>query len=334
MDNNIFFNPSVPLSYNCLLNFILSIRNGGKTYGCLKLCVNSFLKHGDEFIYVRRTDAEMLEVKDNIFDALINDNVFPNHELTVNGYDLKCDNKQIGYCIPLSKAYKMKSTAYPKVKYIIYDEFLVEEKNTHYLYNEPRKLLSLMETVIRLRDDVRVFLLGNYSSKSNPYFDYFKLYPKPNAVFTRHKTRPILIYNFQAKELMEIKQTSKMGQLVSGTSYGDYMYSNTPFADNDTFIGKPAGFLDYVVTYRFNGLEMAQYYAKSTGMFYISSKPDANSKRVFAFDTDSHEPNLIYIKQMRNHPNIKELKFAFENGLLMFENLTIKNTILELLNFT
>lgn len=31
------------LSHNCLFNFIISLRGGGKTYGCLKRVIKNFL---------------------------------------------------------------------------------------------------------------------------------------------------------------------------------------------------------------------------------------------------------------------------------------------------
>ena len=33
-----------PLSYNCLWNFILGMRGGGKTYGSLKYAIEQYLK--------------------------------------------------------------------------------------------------------------------------------------------------------------------------------------------------------------------------------------------------------------------------------------------------
>ena len=92
------------------------------------------------------------------------------------------DNKVFGYGIPLSTANILKSASFPKVKTLIFDEFLIDNGTYHYLRNEVIQFLDVIETIARLRD-VRVILLGNAITISNPYFDFFKL-SLPNASST------------------------------------------------------------------------------------------------------------------------------------------------------
>lgn len=59
-----FWNIRNTLSHNCLFNFIISMRGGGKTYGCLKYCVEKYLKEKRagrkwQFVYVRRQENEL-----------------------------------------------------------------------------------------------------------------------------------------------------------------------------------------------------------------------------------------------------------------------------------
>ena len=44
MGEELYWNIKKPLSYNCLWNFILSMRGGGKTYGSLDYCIEQHLK--------------------------------------------------------------------------------------------------------------------------------------------------------------------------------------------------------------------------------------------------------------------------------------------------
>ena len=44
MDNELYINIPLTLSYNALWNFILGMRGGGKTYGSLKYGIEQFLK--------------------------------------------------------------------------------------------------------------------------------------------------------------------------------------------------------------------------------------------------------------------------------------------------
>lgn len=330
MNNIQFYDPATTLSHNCILNFVLSLRNGGKTYGCLKMCVNRFLKTGEQFIYLRRTYEELKQCKNNLFEALKANNEFEGHELNIDGYNAMIDNKIGGYLMSLSKAYQVKSNAFPNVKYIIYDEFLIE-KNGRYLNGEPEALLAFMETVGRMRE-IRVLCLANFSTRANPYFNYFHIYPQRNTKFLKHKTKPLLIHVFDSESVRNEKKKTQMGQLVNNTAYGDFMLENNPFLDNYTFIEKPSGFLNYVATYIYQGEKVGEWYSPSKGLIFLTSHIDPTCNNVFSFDTDSHEPNILYIKKMKNHPNVKDLRFAYENGVLRFETLIIKNVILDLLD--
>ncbi len=330
-NSKIFYNPAITLSYNYKVNMVCSMRGPGKTFGTLVMLINRFIRYGEQFIYVRRTHEEIKECKDKLFDDIKEKNVFPDVDLHCEGKTLFCGKEIMGGVQSLSKAYQVKSVAWPNVRWILFDEFIIEDtKVSRYLPSEPMKLEGFMETVGRLRQ-LRVIMLGNMATKANPYFDYYRLWPKANTKIQRNKERGVLLHMWDSSAFRQLKAQTDMAKLIAGTAYGDYMLGNSPFMDNDTFIGKPAGFLDYVCTYKFNGMGMSQWYARDAGVYYICSKSDPSSLRVFAFDTDSHGPNLIFCKQMRNHPNIKQLRWAFDNGLVMFENLTIKNNMYDLL---
>lgn len=330
-NSKIFYNPAETLSYNFKVNMVCSMRGPGKTFGTLVMLINRFKRYGEQFIYLRRTFEEVKECKDKLFDDIKEKCVFPNDDLRCEGKTLLCNGEVMGGVQSLSKAYQVKSVAWPKVKWILFDEFIIEDtKISRYLPSEPLKLEGYMETVGRLRE-LRVIMLGNMATKANPYFDYYKLWPKANTKVQRNRERGVLLHLWDSEAFKELKRQTDMAKLVEGTAYGDYMLGNSPFMDNDTFIGKPEGYLDYVVTYRFNGVEMGQWYSRAQGLYYISGQSDPSTKKVFAFDTESHAPNLIFIKSMRNHPNIKQLRYAFDNGLVRFENLTIKLAFYDML---
>lgn len=330
---NIWYDPAITLSHNYIWNMVLSHRGGGKTFGCLELAVRKWLKNKRQFIYLRRTDAELQLCKDHLMDAVQAEGHFAPHTFKVIGTDIYCDDEVIGYCVALSKAYQMKSVAFPNVDLIVFDEFLIEDKNGRYLPNEPNKVLAFMETVGRMRD-ITLMALANYISFDNIYFQYWGLHPKRGSVFTKHPEKPVLIHMYDNQNFKAKKKETPFAKLIKDTAYGAYILDNVALADNYTFVEKPEGFIDYMLTYRFNGVEMGQWYSPSKGLFYITSKSDPSTKYIMAFDTDSHAPNLLLISKNKNHPNIKELKKALNLGLVRFENLTIKNTMLEMLDYT
>lgn len=71
----------------------------------------------------------------------------------------------MGFAITSEEHYK--STSYPKVKTILFDEFITRK---YYLPEEFVKFQNLLSTIIRLRTDVTIFMCGNTINKFCPYF--------------------------------------------------------------------------------------------------------------------------------------------------------------------
>lgn len=71
------------------------------------------------------------------------------------------------YAFAMSSEEHYKSNSYPKIKLILLDEFI---SRNGYLANEFTYFTSILSTIIRDRDGVRIFLMGNTISKVNPYF--------------------------------------------------------------------------------------------------------------------------------------------------------------------
>ena len=65
-----------------------------------------------------------------------------------------------GNAFPLSVAQDFKSSNFPNIKNIIFDEVNIEEgQKKTYLKNEVDIFLNLIETIARMRDNIRIFLI-------------------------------------------------------------------------------------------------------------------------------------------------------------------------------
>lgn len=71
----------------------------------------------------------------------------------------------MGFSISSEEHYK--STSYPMVKTILFDEFITR---SYYLPQEFVKFQSVLSTIIRQRTDVKIFMCGNTINKYSPYF--------------------------------------------------------------------------------------------------------------------------------------------------------------------
>ena len=138
----------------------------GKSYGAKKYVIDKFLKNGSQFLYLRRYAKELDSVfnkdrfdpKDFFDDIRFN---YSDHELIAKAKKFYCDGQVFGYGKRLTEAQDLKSGVFENIKTIIIDEYPVEKNRRYYLPQEGMILMSIFDSVIRNRSDVKIFILGN-----------------------------------------------------------------------------------------------------------------------------------------------------------------------------
>lgn len=173
-------------------NFIVGGRSNGKTTGYqLEVALENYLNNKEQFVKIVRTNDDTVPLLNEDWIDVNVKNKLKNKELTYvyyrktfyiglikdyEDYGLKKFVQEKadvwGYVIPLSQQARYKSSDRSKVSTIVFDEFAIADKYM-YLPNEVEQLMSLISTIIRSRDNVKVFFIGNALSLKNPYFDYF-----------------------------------------------------------------------------------------------------------------------------------------------------------------
>lgn len=163
---------------------LLGGRNIGKSYATKHDVAIDCFKHGNEFVYLRRWDEDIkqknainyfgdLDVK-KITDDKYTDVYIYQSKIYFVSYDengkIK-DKYLIGYTHALNQNERYKSQIFPKVKYVIYEEFITDRV---YLPNECNTLQEYVSTIFRERNGV-VYMVGNTISKLCPYFNEWKL---------------------------------------------------------------------------------------------------------------------------------------------------------------
>ena len=321
------------ISYNCLFNFILGMRGGGKTYGFLKYCVEQHLKWKKkgvtwQFVYVRRlkTELEKLTISrgGRLFNAVAQE--FPDHTLKAESNVLYCDGEVCGYAIPLSTASILKSDAFPNVRIIGFDEFIIDNRGTyHYLKDEVTKFLDMYETISRGRP-VTVFFLSNAVSITNPYFDFFHLDKPSNGDVQRFgKSKEILVQNFVSEALSNARKQSRFGSIISGTEYADYAFDNEWLLDNDDFIERKTQRSEYFLTLRYKDSWLGIWVDRVQWIFYISSDVDLQYPLKYSATTDDHKPNVMLLSAGKKQGWLKQLIEAYQLGAVRYESMKLKN---------
>lgn len=335
-DKSYYYDLGRTLTHNCLFNFIIGNRGGGKTYAFKKWAIKDFIKNGNQFIYVRRYETEIKEVtKDNKFFAdIIANNEFPNVKLSIKGKTAYIDGKIAGYFIELSKAKIKKSTSYPYVTKIGFDEFIIEKSVYRYLDNEVDSFNDLYETVARPgtgHPDVICFFLSNAVTISNPYFLYWELQPPkpPKKVFK--KDGDILVEMVANETFINKKKETRFGKLISGTRYSDYAIENKFYLDDSSFVEKKSDTSSYYITLKYKGEFYGVWIDYGVGKMWVSDKVDPCCKLVYSMTLQDHSPNTLLIKQLSRAIFIKNFIENFKLGNVYFESIKIKNITYEII---
>jgi len=318
------------LSRNAMLNFILTNRGGGKTYGFKKKAINNYLKKGEQFIYVRRYKTEFDDIT-TFFDDISHE--YPEHTFKASKKHAYIDDKLVGFFVPLSTANNKKSTAYPYVKLLCFDEFIIDKKNQRYLPNEPILLDGLIETVVRQRNDLTVICLANNVTIANPYFQHWDIYPDfENGIKTYNRGERICVELNADAEFIEAKIKTRWGKLNQHTKYGQHAIYNKSLSDDDSFImnDKPSN-SKFVFSFILNDNEVGIWLFDD--MFYCDKKIINTSKFRYALQMGDLSPNNRMIEKINSSSMIYVFKNAFKNGRVFYKNKYIKSNVYDILKY-
>lgn len=333
---NFYYNYDRLFSYNFVIAFVIGERGCGKSFNAKVAVLNKFLKTGEQFIYLRRYKTELDTSLVTFWDDLQSNGYFEDNNLEVKKSkmltEFKCDGKVCGYAVPLSTANILKSTSFPEVGTIIFDEFLLDNAGTYrYLKNEVTLLLDVIETTFRLRDG-KTILLGNaLAPHSSPYFAYWDLeLPQNGSEFRTFKDGAIVVNYIRNMAYREAKKKSRFGTLIADTEYGKYAIDNETLRENNSFIAKRPPNSTYYGTLIINGLGLGLWNGKD-GYLYLSEKHDPNTVHKFVFDYNDHTEQTIYTNVRENmymHMCIR----GYKQGWLKFESQKIKAAATKVLN--
>lgn len=345
--NDRWWDPYRPLSYNCLFNFIVGMRGVGKTYGSLKRLVKRFLDSPEhdpyQFVYMRRTKEE-LKKKTTSHNATLFDDIqreFPKHYLHAEADTLYCDKQVMGYGVALSTSTILKSQAFPHVREIVFDEFIIDNVKTyHYLPDEVRKFQDAYETIARPgndpnRPDTRVWFLSNAVTINNPYFYEFGLSMPTNGDIQRFgHTKDMLVQNVVSRSLAQSKKESRFGRMIKGSRYIDYAYDNQMLFDDMFFIEKKTQRCQYYLSLRYMDTWLGIWYDPLQFLYYVSLDYDKQFPLMYSATTDDHRPNIMLLKHGRSQPFIKQLISAYEMGCVRYESVKLKAMFRDIMGHT
>ena len=176
-EEDLYYNLKEIMKYDCPYNVIYGERSSGKTYAALYYCLEQYFNHNKQFAYLRRWEEDFRGKRGaSLFAPLINNGVikklsngeynsveYYSGRFYMSNYDPDKGVRirapePFGYAFALSTMEHDKSTSYPNINTIVFDEFLTR---TSYWVDEFVIFCNVLSTIIRDRSDVKVFMLGN-----------------------------------------------------------------------------------------------------------------------------------------------------------------------------
>ena len=178
------------LSKNAQYNLIFGERSNGKTYAAFEYGIERYIKYGEQFALVRRWGEDIVGKRGTVmFDSLClngkGENAIKNmskgkwntvYYHASKWYLCNVDNESktkvvdetpFAYGFAITSGEHDKSTSYPRITTVIFDEFLTR---TAYAPDEFVLFMNVLSTIIRDRQNVKIFMLGNTVSQYSPYF--------------------------------------------------------------------------------------------------------------------------------------------------------------------
>lgn len=179
------------LKKNAKYSIVFGERSNGKTYSILDYCVKEYIKHGSAVAIIRRYREDFKGKRGAAyFDSLVYNGKGENKikEYTNGKYDnvtyfagrwylsyfdaeqqknVQAPNP-FAFAFALSEMEREKGNSYPQIKNIFFDEFMTRSA---YLTDEFILFMNSLSTIIRDRDNCRIFMAANTVSQYCPYFE-------------------------------------------------------------------------------------------------------------------------------------------------------------------
>ncbi len=331
-DKNKYYSLKRILSKNCLYNLIFGERSNGKSYAVLMYILEDYVNSNfkNEGAIIRRYDEDIKpKYALEFFKAIVANGEI--HKITKGKYNavtynarkfyLKyidnenpdnnyVDEKPFATCFALTNEEHYKSNAYPAIKTILFDEFITRK---YYLVNEFIAFQNVLSTIIRDRDDVKIFMCGNTINIINPYFSEMGL-----DHVRMMKEGDIDIYDYgENKNVVAVEYTESMTTKNVNKKSNKYFAFNNPRLKMITQ-GKWELDLYPHLPYKYNYPQnvLYQYFIKYDKWILqceiVKTKDENNKKVIFTYIHEKTTPihkderGMIYQDDSNAHNNYRK----------------------------
>lgn len=325
-----------PEIYMCVGN-----RTAGKSYYFKRLLVRKFKNRGEKFCLLVRFSYELEGIADNFFKDLgqidFKGCVFSSKPVGKGLFqEFYLDGEHCGYAVALNTADTLKkySSRFVDVDNMFFDEFQSEVGK--YAPDEIKKFMSVHVSIARGNGEhvrrVPVFMASNTVSILNPYFATFGIQKRLTAETKFLRGRGWVLEQCYVETAARAIAESGFGRAFAESAYMEYATNNEYLLDNNAFIEKVQGEGKLLCNMTADDVTIGIWEYQQIGILYAALKHDPNFTYNITYKTKDHGVNFIMVKQ--SSMIAKYMKSMFELGAMRFENLTVKNMVLDFLGYS
>lgn len=327
--------------------FIASRGRGiGKSFSISKyLFEEIFLQKNKKFVLFCRNKLELGAVAQGIFGSMLSllhpdytisetiqmKGVFSNiYVESGNGDDKK--KELAGFVIPMTSASQIKrvSSYFSEAEIGFFDEIIPDDG--HYANNEIDAFLSIVTSVARGGGESRrrfpVIAASNCIDIFNPYYKGCGVSRQIRSNTKKSKGHGWVFHRVERPDIAE--EHAAMGINKAFSHYKSIDFSDNSWLNDDSacILTDPKGMgrCDYFCSLRCGKYSYACKYYPESRMYYIDYNVDSTQGLVYNVLSENMEPNIPLIK---GSYSMRTLKSAFENGIVRFKDVNIKNALMD-----
>lgn len=329
--------------YNKQFNLIICPREAGKTAQLefIKIFKTIINKRGKVLILKRwenDINTENLKKIQDRINRYLPDNekmTFYNIKGLMNGcatFDIYYKKTLFpgGAFMWLGRIQKLKDTVIEDVKYVLFDEYIVDPKHEKYQVDEFNKIIELYKTIKRYtKKHIKFYFCGNPYSKFNPFCSYFDINDenlKPGKILTGDIW---LVWTYQlSKERLEelekdplLKYDPDYKNLIL---YGNFMRDK--YGYNNILRKRPQHYKLSYIFYYSNKYYAVFYNPNNEIKYYVEriKEPFKNTKVeiIYMDDIDKRDKNNVCLTRVTLEIFKHLLNCYYHNNTVKFSDLS------------
>lgn len=329
---------------NCL---VLGAKDIGKTFGLRLKCIKRFLRYGEIFCEICRTENEVKSVAPGYFNKIIEQGFFKEYVFKVEskcGYIAKRpkDNEKpewqlLCYFVALSSFQNEKRRTFIRPRRFIFDEAVIDTKDRYhrYLPEEFFILANLLDSISRQQpnDDYayNVYLLGNAVDLTCPYLRYYGIDKLPGFGYSFYRNKTVLLHYVEPWDAQDRRAYTLVGRMLEGHDESKIIFDNEFSDTTGREIAKKSSNAKYRFALVWAKMRFAIWIDQKRGLWYVTSKVPKNAPNVYALAKKDSSIDFQMIQKA--HPLCELMVKVYYAGGLRYETAHLREAFFEVLSF-